>query len=373
MKLRSLLQSHLAATSHNIMALSFSSKRIWPNFTGGHDLTNQTSHINYNSLVTQGGGLVLLWRSDFDLTVVNSSLNYIDAVINAGKENPWRFTGFYGYPETHKHSESWNVLRALNHFFPLRWLCVGDFNEIVKPHEKLGGRARPENRMRDFRDVLDECSFVDLGYVGQKYTWNKRLAGGITVWERLDRAVANTQWLSLFPGSSVTHLDSAFSYHKPLIIHPDGIPIKKLRPWRFEQVWLKEDACHTTVESAWTPSLFSLSPMSVVESNLMTCQTSKESFCNITRAVRDKKKEIEEAEKQAIRGACAAQMHYLRGELRDLLSREEKLWQQRSKQHWLKDGDQNTSFFHGKASQRFRRNSVKRLRNSNGDWCEGDD
>ena len=47
--LRSLLQSHLAATSHNIMALSFSSKRIWPNFTGGHDLTNQTSHINYNS------------------------------------------------------------------------------------------------------------------------------------------------------------------------------------------------------------------------------------------------------------------------------------------------------------------------------------
>ena len=45
----SLLQSHLAATSHNIMALSFSSKRIWPNFTGGHDLTNQTSHINYNS------------------------------------------------------------------------------------------------------------------------------------------------------------------------------------------------------------------------------------------------------------------------------------------------------------------------------------
>ena len=81
--------------------------------------------------------------------------------------------------------------------------------------------------------------------------------------------------------------------------------------------------------------------MSVVESNLMTCQTSlrrwsKESFCNITRAVRDKKKEIEEAEKQAIRGACAAQMHYLRAELRDLLSREEKLWQQRSKQHWLK-------------------------------------
>ena len=191
-------------------------------------------------------------------------------------------------------------------------------------------------------------------------------------------AVSNTRWLSLFPGSSVIHLDSAFSDHKPLIIHPEGIPIKKLRPWRFQQVWLKEDACHTTIESAWTPSLFSLSPMLVVESNLMNCQTklrrwSKESFCNITWAVRDKKKEIEEAEKRAIHGVCVDRVHYLKAELRDLLSREEKLWQQHSKQHWLKEGDQNTSFFHGKASQRFKRNSVKRLRNSNGEWCEGDD
>ena len=63
--LRSLLQSHLAATSHNIMALSFSSKRIWPNFTGVHDLTNQTSHINYNSFSYNcgcGGGGALCFK-----------------------------------------------------------------------------------------------------------------------------------------------------------------------------------------------------------------------------------------------------------------------------------------------------------------------
>ena len=124
----------------------------------------------FRSKVTQGGGLVLLWRSDFDLTIVNSFLNYIDAVINADKENPWHFTGFYGYPETHKHSESWHILRTLNHNSPLSWLCASDFNEIVKSHEKLGGRTRPKNQMRDFRDVLDECSFTDLDYVGQKYT-----------------------------------------------------------------------------------------------------------------------------------------------------------------------------------------------------------
>lgn len=143
-------------------------------------------------------------------------------------------------------------------------------------------------------------------------------------------------------------------------------------------MWLKEDTCHTTVELAWTPSLFSSSPMSVVESSLKAYQTKlrlwiKESFGNITQVVRKKKRQIMEAERQADHGGCANQVHLLKAELKDLLSSEEKLWQQHSKQHWLKEGDQNTSFFHKKASQRFRQNNVKLLSNSNGDWCEGDD
>lgn len=57
------------------------------------------------SKVTQRGGLVLLWRYDFDILVVKSSSNHIDTVINAGKDNSWRFTSFYGYLETHKNSK----------------------------------------------------------------------------------------------------------------------------------------------------------------------------------------------------------------------------------------------------------------------------
>ena len=66
-------------------------------------------------------------------------------------------------------------------------------------------------------------------------------------------------------------------------------------------------------------------------------------------------------------------MHALKAELRELFIKEEKLWQQRSKLHWLKEGDQNTRYFHGKASQRCRKNCIKRLRNQNGERVEGDD
>ena len=162
--------------------------------------------------------MALLWKSDFNISVVSSSLNYIDVVINASKENSWRFIGFYGFPKTHRHHDSWNMLKNLSNGSSLPWLCAGDFNEIAKSHEKLGGRARLECQMKDFREALDACCLTDLGYRGMKFTWCKKLTGGITVWEHLDKAVANPEWFSLFPRSSVTHLDAIFSDHKPLLI-----------------------------------------------------------------------------------------------------------------------------------------------------------
>ena len=47
-----------------------------------------------------GGGLMLLWREDVNVTVVGSSLNHIDALKNDGQDNSWRCSGFYGAPET---------------------------------------------------------------------------------------------------------------------------------------------------------------------------------------------------------------------------------------------------------------------------------
>ena len=85
----------------------------------------------------------MFWKKDFNLQVLSSSHNHIDVLINGGKENVWRFTGFYGAPETQLRMESWNLIRELNNRFSVPWLCGGDFNELLKSHEKSGGRLRP--------------------------------------------------------------------------------------------------------------------------------------------------------------------------------------------------------------------------------------
>ena len=48
--------------------------------------------------------------------------------------------------------------------------------------------------------------------------------------------------------------------------------------------------------------------------------------------------------------------------------KKEIYWRQRAKQFWLKVGDKNTRFFHAWANKRWKRNSILRLRNDQGDW-----
>lgn len=55
-------------------------------------------------------------------------------------------------------------------------------------------------------------------------------------------------------------------------------------------------------------------------------------------------------------------------EIDELEYREETYWAQRSRQNWLRDGDKNTAFFHKKAEDRRRRNTIKGVFDEGGSW-----
>ena len=233
--------------------------------------------------------------------------------------------------------------------------------------------------MQEFRDAIDECGFKDLGFMGNKFTWHKTVMGGEIVWERLDRAVANSEWEALFPASKVSHLECGCSYHKAIIIHPLGIPIRQNKPWRFKQVWLQDEGCHATVEEVWGSAQGCMSPLVSIKTNLERVQKglknwSKNPFGNITKQLGIVRINLREAEAKAMQNG-RGQMDLvlsLKEELRSLLVQEEKLWQQRAKTACLKDGDQNSKFVHSRALHHFRRNEILKLQRDDGSWCEGE-
>ena len=71
-------------------------------------------------------------------------------------------------PNAVRKNEAWIKLRSLNSRPERPWLCCGDFNDIIIQDEKLGGATRSHNQMQQFRDVIDECGFMDLGFEGPK-------------------------------------------------------------------------------------------------------------------------------------------------------------------------------------------------------------
>jgi hypothetical protein len=52
--------------------------------------------------------------------------------------------------------------------------------------------------MHLFRECLEDCQLTDLGFTGPKLTWNNKQVGEDNVRVRLDRVVANGQFLEIF-------------------------------------------------------------------------------------------------------------------------------------------------------------------------------
>ena len=139
--------------------------------------------------VGRSGGLVLYWKASINLTVEGSNRHYIDAVIDKNTENEWRLADFYGEPDIARRYEAWNKLTNLNSQMKKPWLCYGDFNEITIQDEKLGVASRLHHQMQQYREVINEFGFMDLGFEGSKFTWSKHFNNGISIWERLDRCL----------------------------------------------------------------------------------------------------------------------------------------------------------------------------------------
>ncbi|XP_026442505.1 uncharacterized protein LOC113342057 [Papaver somniferum] len=78
------------------------------------------------------------------------------------------------------------------------WVVVGDFNAIISPEEKFGGKAPNRSSMMDFLNCLNECNLIQAPSTGQQYTWSNCQQGTKRILCVLDRAVFNSLWLQKY-------------------------------------------------------------------------------------------------------------------------------------------------------------------------------
>ncbi|KAI8531805.1 hypothetical protein RHMOL_Rhmol11G0164500 [Rhododendron molle] len=78
-------------------------------------------------------------------------------------------------------------------------LLAGDMNDITSASEsQTSSNDVRTSQNRKFRDRIDSCSLMDMGASGPKFKWSNGREGTALVQERLDRALYNADWRSLF-------------------------------------------------------------------------------------------------------------------------------------------------------------------------------
>ena len=221
----------------------------------------------------QSRGLAMLWKEGAKVRFKSCSNTHIDVVVCEGNgAKPWRALGFYGHPDAGMRPISWNLLESLHRQCQMPWVVFGDFNEILSSNEKLGWLDRDAKQMEGFRECLSNYGLFDLGFVVQGFTWCNGRIGEQRTLVRLDRMVANEEWLNMFPEVKVVHRLMAAFDHCLLSLslrmrEPRRVARKR---FMFEEMWTGEEGCRKVVERAWDP--LDCNPKMSIQKHLKSCQ-----------------------------------------------------------------------------------------------------
>ncbi|KAJ8755052.1 hypothetical protein K2173_016557 [Erythroxylum novogranatense] len=317
------------------------------------------------------GGLALLWKEKDMTQLLSYSRNHIDVMVCMEGFQRWRLTGFYGFPARHNRRMGWNLLRKLHGNSSLPWCVIGDFNDILFPSEKQGHHTHPRVLMEGFRQTLMDCQLYDLGAKGSMVTWENRRQEAAIVRERLGRAVGTTTWSSLFGLAKVYVLQAESSDHLPIFLSL-GIQWRRYlqRRFRFENAWTIEEECRQRILRRW-----SIGSTGSLQHKLLSCSLDLQAWATSqTHKFHCEIKKVKQQMASVRRQACLnkAFLRILEKQYGDLLLQQEMYWKQRSKQHWLTEGDSNSKFFHLMASHKHKKNFISQLKNNNGEWIDWD-
>ena len=94
----------------------------------------------------------------------------------------------------------------------------------------------------------------------------------------------------------------------------------------------------------------------------------KNIFRNVRKELEKKKAQLAQVEREAIVSGVSHRVRELKEHINVLLDKEARLWCQRSRVLWLKNGDNNTKFFHYRASKRHKRNLICGIRDETNNW-----
>jgi exonuclease III len=329
------------------------------------------SNFHVVEAIGRSGGICMLWSSSVQVEVLEFDSHMISLAISDGLCE-WTLVGFYGPPYKAKRRAAWTNLHAYLDSVDGPWTCIGDFNVVIDGSEKEGGHVGSSSSPNFLKDLLFDLGAVDLGFVGNSFTWSNRRWGRGSIRERLDRGIASVSWRVHFPKATIYHLGAVNSDHCPLLLNTNPFDIHIKRLFRFIAAWTRDPRSTEIVQGAWNISCLGYPGLQLGLNHGATatalgkwnklefgfCHYHIQKLTNLISEIQGKPATEENARREA----------YLQSDLNEWLTRSDLLWKQKSRELWLKNGDRNTKFFHLSTIIKRRHNSIDAIKTDEGVW-----
>ncbi|XP_050211503.1 uncharacterized protein LOC126661686 [Mercurialis annua] len=245
------------------------------------------------------GGLCLLWNSSVNLTI-NLSDSFFIACSITGQGFTFGLICFYLSTK-----QSVREGKSFKQSLSQAYIFVGDFNDCVSPEEKNGGLPFDFAKHITFQDFINDLSMRSHPHCIQ---------------ERLDRCLANIEWMNFYKHAQVLHLEDIGSDHCVMLLNFDTSIKRPPKHFHFDKNWVTNDQIQTIIMHTW--------------------------------------------QQQQLTGSL---IHF-EFQLCKARLQEETFWRQKSRKIWLHLGDNNTKYFHASTKQRHRKNTIRGIMDSQQVW-----
>ena len=272
----------------------------------------------------------------------------------------------YGQNSYTQRRDLWTSLQHLSSTMSSTpWTVLGDFNVVRRPTDRQGGDQSWPSYLDDLNNCCRDSSLEDLRYSGCHLTWNKG-TGDNALMKKLDRALTNHVWLTEFTESEALFLNKGASDHSPIVVDTGVMLHTRKPPFHFFNFWAEHDSFEDLVCNAWAEQIWG-SPQYSLCKKLKRLKGSlkafnRECFSNIHSRSSLARENLSRIQKslQSFPGNHNLLLQE-RHALQDLIkysAAEESLTRQKSRMLWIREGDQNTNFFHQCLKNRHNQNKI---------------
>ncbi|CAK8532356.1 unnamed protein product [Lathyrus sativus] len=307
---------------------------------------------------------------------VASTDQMIHCKVNDANDNfMFWMTAIYAQNQLHHRKKLWQDIEKIcaNQTGP--WMLIGDFNNVMKIEDRIGGNEVTENEYKDLIEMMSKTELYALDHQGDYFTWSNKQEHN-AIYSRIDHMLGNADWMQQNDNTTLTHENPNISDHSMLILNDNMPKTRANRVFKFINCSTDLDHFWDTVSDSWNMPMEG-SLMFIVWRKLLRLQPHIKSLskplADVTNKILQTREKLTVAQTDLahsrLNGNKIRQVKEYTAELLDWQEKEESMLKQRVKIEWLRHCDGNNKYFHASIRMRQQFKTMKKIQMEDGSYA----